>query len=430
MPKPDYDRITPIGALAMVAGLASAIVSALLLGTNPALAEKPNNEAFTATTAITLPQNQVVRSFDIGFVDPGLGLYLLADRTNSAIDAVETPSNTVFQLGVGQFAGAGPTPDVSGPNGVITVGPNEIWIGDFDTAKGGEVRVLDPFTNTITQTIVTGGTKRADELCYDPNDNLVLIANDAEPLPPSGTGPYVSFISTQGTNAYTVVGKITMDGTNGAPLATNGIEQCQWSPKTGMFYLNIPEVNGSGSDTVPGAVLVISPETMQIVRTFTIPLGVCAGPQGMALGPENQILLGCNNPNKTVPSTVVINARSGAVMRVLANEDGSDEVWYNPGDGHYFLARSGGADASQRLGVVDAQSGSEDTSPITGDKPGGGAHSVAADPVSNHVYVPIGNNAGGNVCTAAGGSNLVGCIAVFTAPNNDKPRGHVFAQRD
>ena len=408
--------------------LMAATAAALLLAASPALAEQPNNEAFAATTAITLPHSQVVQSFDIGFVDAGLGLYLLADRTNNAIDAVETPNNFLFQLGAGQFAGAAASPDISGPNGVLTVGPNEIWVGDFNPANGGEVRVLDPFTNTITQTIITGGTKRADELCYDPNDNLVLIANDAEPLPPSGTGPYVSFISTHGSNAYTVVGKITMDGTHGAPLATNGIEQCQWSPKTGKFYLSIPEVNGPGNDTSAGAVLVISPQTMKIVRTFTIPLGVCAGPQGMALGPENQILLGCNNPNKTVPSTVVINARGGAVMHVLSNEDGSDEVWYNPGDGHYFLGRSGGAAASQQLGVVDAQSGREDVSPVTGAKPGGGAHSVAADPVSNQVYVPIGDNAGGNVCTAAGGSSAVGCIAVFTAPNDDKARGHVFAQ--
>ena len=30
--------------------------------------------------------------------------------------------------------------------------------------------------------------------------------------------------------------------------ATDGIEQCQWSPRTGKFYLAVPEVNGSGGN--------------------------------------------------------------------------------------------------------------------------------------------------------------------------------------
>lgn len=402
-------RLAAAPALLGAAGL-------LAIG-NAAVAQPPNDEVFTAKTAISLPKGQKVTSFDISFVDAGLGLYLLADRTNSAIDAVETTTNTVFQLAVGQFAGAGSSPDTSGPNGVVTVGPNRVWIGDFPSL----VKVLDPFTNTIVKTIDTGGAFRADELCYDSADKLVLVANDAEHDNPA-KWPFVTFIS---TTDYSIAGKITLDGTNGTPLATNGIEQCQWSKATGMFYLAVPEVNGPGDDSKPGAVLEISPQTMKIVRTFTIPVGVCAGPQGMALGPENQILLGCNNPAPhKVPSTVIINARSGRVIHVLANEDGSDEVWYNPADGHYFLARSGGADPHQRLGVVDAQTGHEDQSPVTGNKPGGGAHSVAADELTQNVYVPIPSTAGGTVCSSAGGSDMLGCIAVYTTPKDDKTHHH------
>ena len=43
------------------------------------------------------------------------------------------------------------------------------------------------------------------------------------------------------------------------------------------------------------------------------------------------------------------------------------------------------------------------------------AHSVAADPVMNQVYVPIPSNATGGLCTAAGGNSANGCIAVFVA---------------
>ena len=39
------------------------------------------------------------------------------------------------------------------------------------------------------------------------------------------------------------------DGKKGTPKATNGLEQCGWSAKTGKFYQNVPEVNGPGNDT-------------------------------------------------------------------------------------------------------------------------------------------------------------------------------------
>ena len=388
------------------------------IGIGPAVAQPPNDEVFTAKTAISLPSGEKVTSFDIGFVNAGLGLYFLADRTNNAVDVVETTTNTVFQRGVGQFAGVGASPDTSGPNGLLTVGPNRVWIGDYPS----RVKVLDPNTDTIIKTISTGGSFRADELCYDSADKQVLIANDAEHDNPANW-PFVTFIS---TTDYSILGKITMDGTKGTPLATNGIEQCQWSKSTGMFYLAIPEVNGPGDDSKPGAVLEISPHTMKIVRTFTIPIGVCAGPQGMALGPEDQILLGCNNPAPHhVPSTVIISAHSGHVIHVLANEDGSDEVWYNPADGHYFLARSGGAGTAQHLGVVDAQTGREDTSSVTGviGTGHGGAHSVAADKLTKHVFVPIPSTAGGMVCSSATetpGSDKLGCIAVYSTLKDDE----------
>ena len=52
----------------------------------------------------------------------------------------------------------------------------------------------------------------------------------------------------------------------------------------------------------------------------------------MAIGPDNQILIGCNaaSPNGH-RNTVVINQKSGAVLKVLKDLGGADEVWFNPG---------------------------------------------------------------------------------------------------
>jgi len=146
------------------------------------------------------------------------------------------------------------------------------------------------------------------------------------------------------------------------------------------------------------------------------------------LPPDHQILLGCNNPNKTVPSSVIIDDCTGKVIETIANQDGADEVWYNEGDGQYFLARSGGANP-QKLGIIDVTSDPDPTdldvpiglpnNPPT--SPHGGNHSVAADAIFNQVFVPIASTSGSSICSSTGGSDTQGCIAIFTSTANDDP---------
>jgi len=118
----------------------------------------------------------------------------------------------------------------------------------------------------------------------------------------------------------------------------------------------------------------------------------------------------------------IIDERNGKVIRTLKNQSGADMVWFNPGDGHYFLARSAAVGPNQLLGVVDSDGIRQDQSiPTTLTAGAPNAHSVAADPVSNQVYVPIPGGGKSNVCSQAGGSDTQGCIAVFTTPNDDRP---------
>jgi len=359
------------------------------------------DEVFKPTSAITLPAGQNITSFDIGFVDPTLGVYVLADRTNKSIDVVETEKNTVA-VQLGKFVGFTGNNDTSGPNGVLIVDHQEVWAGDGNS----KVKVIDLLTHKTTHVIDTGGIARADELCYDPREKMILVANDAEHSN-LNRWPFVTFISAE---TYQVVGKITMDGFGVTPRATNGIEQCQWLQQTGMFYVNIPEVNGPGDDSRPGAVLVIDPKTMKIANMFRLPLKDCAGPQGMALGPNGQILLGCN-----LRSSAIIDSSDGHVITGLRHETGSDQATYNPKDNHYFIAERNNPKGPV-LGVIDAGTPDpnlEDRSASTG--AGSGAHSVAVDPTSNQVYVPISSAATGGICSSAGGVDAQGCIAVYTA---------------
>jgi hypothetical protein len=413
-------------------------------------------------------------SFDIGFDDPVLRLYLLADRSDAALVVVDTTlvDNTsgnvggVALMGAGQFVGIctnpKPTPPAtkvtfpngdcggaSGPNGVITVHnhknrANEAWVGDapiitFDCKNqttGGvtttvcdakvvtpsSVKVVDLKTGGITHTILTGttgpkgkfpGTRRADELCWDPRDEVVLVAND------EAVDNFISFIS---TDDYSVKDQIKLDGSDtthnaGKVNATNGIEQCEWSPRTGLFYLNIPENNGPGDDSAPGAVLAINPKTRQVVHNFKVDHTKCAGNQGMAIGPDHQILLGCSNAG---PDSIVIDERDGSLIADLKGRNGVDESWYNPRDEHYLLAASNhGTGTTPRLSIADALA--EKAEPPDSDAvSAAGSHSVAADPFKGHVFVPVNNGSGAAslICSTASGGIIPdshGCIAVFTS---------------
>ncbi len=170
----------------------------ILLGIVPNSASA--DEVFAPTAAITIPGNNLA-SFDISWVDKRLDLYFLADRSNSSVDVVNTRNNQ-FVAHLPGFIGLRGA-DNSGPNGVITVHRRnhvEVWAGDGDSTT----KVIDLATQTVTHTIATGGANRADELCHDPRNNVVLIANDAET-----PAPFITFIS---SDTYTVLGKITMDG--------------------------------------------------------------------------------------------------------------------------------------------------------------------------------------------------------------------------
>jgi hypothetical protein len=406
---------------------------------------------FSLKTTVTIT-GAALGSFDISWVNPEVHAYTLSDRSNKAVDVIDTFTKAQHMLAAGQFAGNVPSCPFSnacnGPNGNLSFNNNgvvQVWAGDgptpsctgrqtppFTTACS-TVKVIDFATGTVLHNIPTGGQYRADELCYDPVDHLIQIANDSD-LP----YPYINYIPTEGPNAYKVVKQIKFDGLPGdGPAATNGIEQCQWNARNGMIYLNVPEVNGDGNDDVPGHTVVINPKTMEIVKQYVIPIDQCAGPQGMAIGPAPEIMLGCNakGPPETPTgcstssnctgsgpqNTVVIDENDGRVISTLANQGGNDEVWFNPGDGLYFLAEGQNA-AQEQLGIVSSFPITTVQDVAISPPATGRAHSVAADPILNEVYVPIPDNASSTICPTPAD----GCVAVFgtNQPPHFVYRGH------
>ena len=86
------------------------------------------------------------------------------------------------------------------------------------------------------------------------------MANDAE-------SPF-SFISIVAATNYSVLQRITMNGTAGNSGCHKRHRTVPMGPGTGKFYLTIPEVNGPGNDTQPGAVMVFSPQQTERCRSI------------------------------------------------------------------------------------------------------------------------------------------------------------------
>jgi hypothetical protein len=406
------------------------------------------------------PRTQMF-SFDISWVDPTTGLYFLADRSNAALDVIDTTGNftgtadTLFgQIGgpgVG-FAGDTGNTATSGPNGV-TVAPNLPCIFATDTASTGGGRVVSfNYNNSFTRvasSVNTGGVGRADELAFDPLDRVLLVINNADD-PPFGT-----LIGVSPTCALTVGNKIVFNAANHVN-ASNGAEQPVWvGGTTQRFFLSVPQF-----DAVPSRGGVVQMTASGVVEGI-YQVNFCS-PAGLTVGPNGDLLVGCNtvfdtagNPCTAVgttpaafvparctgianPQEVICNPRRGCTpangsLVAVPGTGGGDEVWFNSGNNNYYVT-AGNDPKAPILGVV-ASGATSTPNTLTQVVPtlyaqqavgtvagrnfvhsAGTVHSVAASAANNHVYVPLPAN---NAYQLNGVGCAQGCVAVFSSPSDE-----------
>ena len=318
-------------------------------------------------------------SFDIGIVNDE-GIYAFTDRSNKSVDLIDAATGKFLGRvegfkGFDKASGSGG----AGPDGVIAVGHDQLWAGDGDST----VKIVDIKTRSIIETISTGGHKRVDEMAYDPRDHLVIVVNNAD------KPPFVTFISSE---THKVLGKIVLDH------ASDGAEQPAWDPVTGKVYLTIPVVDGVDAN---GAVAVIDPKTLKLEKM--LPVSKCM-PAGLAVGPQAHLLLGCSDDavaSGFPAKSVVMDARTGNTVATIDKVGGSDEVWYDEKSGNYYLAAAKNP-GGPVLGVIDARTDRWIANLPSGPR----AHSVAADPKTGRVFVPIEARKDSADCAS-------GCIAVF-----------------
>src|SRR5262249_2327491 len=95
--------------------------------------------------------------------------------------------------------------------------------------------------------------------------------------------------------------------------------------------------------------------TMRQVGSF--PVSQCE-PAGLALGRRQRLAVGCSGDAIAAgfpARTLVIDARDGHQLASISQVGGSDEVWYDPGAGRFYLAANGNP-SGPVLGILDARS--------------------------------------------------------------------------
>ena len=399
-------------------------------------------------TAVSIPGNPL-RSFDIGFVNPRRAEFYLSDRSNSAIDVIDTET-LKFKRFLGGFVGVAlkngnVDSSHSGPDGVATHGR---WVYAGDGNSTLKIFDLDaPPALALKNSINTGGMTRVDEMALTTDGELLLAVNNAE------DPPYATLFAVNGDDATDHTSKIitiTIDPTILPAGFGLSIEQTAWDPRTRRFYTSIPIVKNNpqgcnfeaiaGPITCDGGLLVTDPIAPTAVlgafnpatNTGVVLLHACS-PNGATVGPDDNLLLGCtpqNNPSDT--TTLVINAKTKEQTPIV-HITGSDEVWFNKGDQRYYVGTSRDCTiagtpcpaANQEtpvLGVIDA-----DTNLLIEKIPqSSGSHSVAADSKRNRIFVgqvaPVAVvGSGGDTTTVGAGicGTSNGCVAVYRHKDRD-----------
>ena len=298
-------------------------------------------------------------AFDVSWNDNSAQRYYLADRTNNAIDLVDSATDTFLGfIGRGHYSGSRPCPGqpkelrlCSGPNGVVTDDLGHVWAGDGD-GNIIEADATKPSTSII-RSIPTGGEGRLDELAYDPIDRILMAENDGD------SPPYVVFVS---VNDGSMLGRYVY------PKGQDGMEQPAWVRQTGLFYQNVPGTKNR--------IDVFDPHKLpKPAKSFPVE---CTGGllgltlSGLAVGPKGVLMTVCGSVGG-----VAIDSATGKVEKIIPQGADADEVWYDPGTGDYYFSRR------SDVAVVSAAS-----EKFLAYIPLGG-HSVAANARNQHIFVPV-----------------------------------------
>jgi hypothetical protein len=394
---------------------------------NPCVQDKDHDRKDAAVQilcAITVPGNPLANVAK-GWFSHARNAYYINDQSNKAVDVIDLKSyafagRVTGFVGVATSGGGTATTNGQGPNSMALADGHQMWVSDGNS----QVQVVDLHALSIVATVRTaiaacdGATAtthycgRDNEMTYDPENHLIIVVN---PNPLDRTThaalpPYVTFIDAH--PPYPILGTVSFPDAKGTPEAP------VWNRATHRFLLPVPTCSGATCDPAKGGteyIAVLDPKTLSVATRFVMPdcatlmPGITPVPTGMM----NDMSIDEKDQHVIMPvcgrGEVVFDARTGAVVHVVTEIAGSDETWFNDGDGRFYVAANDPANANTRsLGVIDGRSGLwlQNVPDV------GGVIPAASDEPANRVFTTVTASAGTTACTPFGVA-ASGCVIVF-----------------
>ena len=347
----------------------------LLLAAVVVLTGSAHAEGLKQVGTIAIP-GAPITSFGVITIDPTSGRGYLADKDNAAIDIIDTRTDTYVGR-ISGFAGNARGGASAGPNGIVVVNDGaELWASDGDST----IKVIDPKTGKILDTIATGGKKRANAMAYDPKERIIIVAN------PNEEPPFLSLVSTQ---SHKILAKIPVED------AAESLERSVFYAPTGTFFTDVPMLR---SDHANGALAETDPKTGKL----TLHQVDHCNPHSVVIASDATMFLGCAMApagSKTPGGELAIfDIQAGKAVSYLAGLGGQGDTAVNPALGLFYQSASNNVDGP-KLRVIDIKSRKLVQAVPTSN----GAHSMAVDLARNHVYLP----------TTTKDGPCGGCIQVF-----------------
>ncbi len=390
--------------------------------------------------AVTVPDNPLAGIAKSWFVHERNALYI-ADQANKGVDVIdlrryEYRGRVTGFVGAATAGGGTATTNGQGPNSMAPVNGHRMWVSDGNS----QVQLVDLLSLSIVHTTSTaiaacdGGTEtthfcgRTNEMTYDPVNRVIIVTN---PNPLDVTthaplAPYVSFIDAR--RPYAVLGTISFPDARGTPEAP------VFDRSTRRLLLPVPTCNNAATcDPARGAteyIAVINGRTRSVEKKFVMPdcatlmPAITPPPTGMM----NDMSIDQKNHHVIMPvcgrGEVVFDSRTGAVVNVITEITGSDQTWFNDGDGRFYVAANDPANANTRsLGVIDGRTGLwlQNVPAV------GAVIPSASDFPANRVFTGVPASTATTACTPFGVAAL-GCVIVYQhddgIPEKDHGHGH------
>jgi DNA-binding beta-propeller fold protein YncE len=283
---------------------------------------------------VPLPGGQT--RFDYQDIDAAKGLLVVAHMND----------NSVLILSLADGSVKKELPNIPTPRGIAVASD----VGKiFVTSTPNQLVIIDSTTLAEVGRVTTGSSPDGD--AWDPDDQIVGVSDQGD-----GT---LSLLANAGTGARTPVALGSETG------------NVVYDTMRKQFWITV--VGGSS----PNELVEVDPKAATI--TTRIPLPGCAGAHGLRLHPDGaSAFVACEDNDRLArvdvgDSHAVVTAATGA---------GPDVLSIDAGRGWLYVAAESGD-----LTVWDiAKPG---LALVGRDRPGGNAHTVAADPATHRVFFPL-----------------------------------------